>query len=152
MLHRYTDGRGNEIPVPKEAKPGDWVRGRTLGRRNNISDGTSNTIFFAEGADAVPWTKPDELEVPFYNTALRKPDQALPKFGGAFKDGFHVVLVDGTVLFLKTGFPEAELAAMLTPAGGENLSWSPETVGRSTPMPKDRADKMSAHLFDRWRW
>jgi Protein of unknown function (DUF1559) len=157
MLYRYTDDRGKEIALPKEAKPGAVLRGRTLGARhplgthNNISDGTANTIFFAEGAESVPWTKPDELEVPFYNTALRKPDQVLPKFGGAFKDGFHVVLVDGTVLFLKTGFPEEVLAAMLTPAGGEMGGELPrEFLGRSSGIGKERYDKMNAPLLKRW--
>lgn len=149
MLMRYTDGRGNEIGVPKDAKPGQALAGRSLGRGNTINDGTANTIFFAEGADAVPWTKPDELDVPFSTAALRKPDQPLPKFGGAFKDGFHVVMVDGTVLFLKPDFPEEARAAMLTPAGGEDTQWGNLKMVR-TPMPKERYDKMSAHVFKQW--
>lgn len=156
MLYRYTDDRGKPTGLPPGKKPGDVLRGCTLGAphplgpHNNITDGTSNTIFFAEGADAVPWTKPEELDVPFYNAALRKPDQPLPKLGGVFKDGFHVVLVDGTVLFLKTGFPEAALAELLTPMGGETGDWSRDQIGRSTPMPKARYDKMNEPLHKRW--
>src|SRR4029079_16045794 len=32
------------------------------GRLTNITDGTWNTILAVEAAEAVPWTKPDELE------------------------------------------------------------------------------------------
>jgi hypothetical protein len=151
MLHRYTDGRGNASGLPQGAKPGDVLRGRSLNLRSNtVSDGTANTIFFAEGAESVPWTKPEELEVPFSNTALRKPDQPLPKFGGAFKDGFHVAFVDGTVMFLKTGFPEDALAALLTPAGGEQFGELPQDMARRSPMSKERADKMIEFLHKQW--
>jgi hypothetical protein len=74
----------------------DSTRGRST---ININDGSSNTLMVAEAAEAVIWIKPDELlydEISDGNTPL-------PKFGGAFPDGFHGVMADGSVMF----FPNA---------------------------------------------
>jgi hypothetical protein len=57
-----------------------------------IPDGTSNTIFAAEAAKAVPWTKPEDLAY--------DPDKPFPKLGGLFPGGFHVVMADGSAHFL----------------------------------------------------
>src|SRR5262249_4311040 len=46
-------------------------------RLTQITDGTSFTLLLAEGGEAVPWTKPQDLE---YDA--KKP---LPKLGGIFK-------------------------------------------------------------------
>ena len=62
-------------------------------------DGLSNTILFADAADGVPWTKPDELDV----DDASKP---LPKLGGLFDDGFHVAFGDGSVKFVLTARAE----------------------------------------------
>ncbi len=53
-----------------------------------ITDGLSNTIMVAEAADAVPWTKPDELEY--------DPKQS-PKLGFHFGDRCDLLLGDGSV-------------------------------------------------------
>lgn len=83
--------------------------GTTLGM---ISDGTSNTLLVAEAADAVPWTKPDDL--PFV------PDGPLPKFGNAM--GRHsVAFCDGSVQFLSRGIDDATLRALITSRGGEAI-------------------------------
>src|SRR5262249_2360949 len=50
----------------------------------NIPDGDSTTLLVVEAAAAVPWTAPRDLTY-----ARGKP---LPKFGGVFKDGFHMAL------------------------------------------------------------
>src|SRR4029077_10330578 len=47
----------------------------------SFPDGTSNTMLITEAAEAVPWTKPEDL--------VYKPGK-LPKFGGMFKNGFNV--------------------------------------------------------------
>jgi RNA polymerase sigma factor (sigma-70 family) len=74
-------------------------------------DGTSNTILVVEAANAVPWTKPEDL--PYV------PDQALPKFGGLFGGDFHALFADGAVHFLSGMADDANLRAAITPAGGE---------------------------------
>jgi hypothetical protein len=125
---RTTQGPGGMIYVtpgarlPDYAVPGTHLKSRSIGRNNNISDGTSNTIMFVEAGEAVPWTKPDELTLSF--TAAEPSNQSfnLPRFGGVFDGGFHVALVDGSVLFLRHDYPERHLAAMLTPSGGESFT------------------------------
>jgi prepilin-type processing-associated H-X9-DG protein len=53
-----------------------------------ITDGTSNTWMIVEAAEAVTWTKPDELE---YD------GKAEPKLGRFFNGGFNVAFWDGSV-------------------------------------------------------
>jgi hypothetical protein len=77
----------------------------------DITDGTSNTIMIVEAEEAVPWTKPADL--------IYDPEKPLPKFGGLFKDGFHVAFADGTVHFIKKGTDEKLIRALITRAGGE---------------------------------
>jgi uncharacterized protein DUF1559 len=64
-----------------------------LSFRADFPDGTSNTIMIVEAAEGVPWTKPED--VPY------DPAKPLPKFGGTFAGGFHAVLCDGSVHFLR---------------------------------------------------
>ncbi len=52
--------------------------------------GLANTILVTEGADAVSWTKPEEL--PF------DPIGALPALGGVWKDEFRSVMADDSVV------------------------------------------------------
>ncbi len=82
-----------------------------------FTDGTSNTILVVEAADAVPWTKPDEL--PFAH------DQPLPKLGGHFSSGFNVLLANGFVRLLKANTPETTLRGLITRNGGEVLPREP---------------------------
>jgi RNA polymerase sigma factor (sigma-70 family) len=78
----------------------------------HITDGMSNTIMVVEAANSVPWTKPDEL--------LYDPNKPLPKLGGTpSKDGFYVLMCDGSVQFVRTPIKEQQFRALLTPAGGE---------------------------------
>jgi hypothetical protein len=55
----------------------------------SITDGTSNTIMFAEAEKAVPWTKPEDI--PF------DPAKPLPKLGLPDTSGFQAALCDGSV-------------------------------------------------------
>ncbi len=81
---------------------------------SDFTDGIANTIMLVEAADAVEWTKPDELA---YDA--KKP---LPKFGSnPDTKGFHVGFVDGRVIFLPLDTPEAKLRAMITRNGGEKI-------------------------------
>jgi hypothetical protein len=64
-----------------------------------ITDGLSATIFVAEAARPVEWTKPDDL--PF------QPNGPLPALGGHFyKKGFFVLLGDGSVRWLDNSVDE----------------------------------------------
>lgn len=70
-----------------------------------IPDGLSNTLLAVEAAQAVPWTKPDDL--PF---DMQKP---LPKLGGHFTNGFNVLFCDGSVRFLPRNLPENTLRLLI---------------------------------------
>jgi RNA polymerase sigma-70 factor (ECF subfamily) len=64
----------------------------------DVPDGVSNTILVLEAGQAVPWTKPADLD---YDA--KKP---LPKLGGTFKDVFNVAMADGSVHALPLQFKE----------------------------------------------
>ncbi len=75
---------------------------------SSISRGTFNTILVVEAADAVPWTKPDELTFPVSGAVE-------PLLGGIFKDRFHVLLADGSVRFFQKGnLSDKQLKAAIT--------------------------------------
>jgi len=97
-----------ETLVDKEAPLGFWGGRFPPGER---FDGTSNTIFVVETSEMVEWTKPGELD---YDA--KKP---LPKLGGVFKDGFHVGLMDGAVLFFSSRMDDATLRGFITTNGRE---------------------------------
>jgi len=76
-----------------------------------ITDGTANTWMVVESAEAVPWTKPEEL---VYDS--KKP---LPQMGNFFSGGFNAAFADGSVHFFRKSPPEATVRALITAAGGE---------------------------------
>ena len=86
----------------------------TIGPRfpATFTDGTSNTFLVAEAAEAVPWTKPQDI--PFDG-------KAVPKLGGLFADGFHAAMADGTVRFVPKGAEANAIRAAITPRGGEAI-------------------------------
>jgi RNA polymerase sigma factor (sigma-70 family) len=81
---------------------------------SEITDGASNTITVVEAAQAVPWTKPDDL--PFAENS------PLPPLGGSMRDGFAALFADGRVRLLDRRFDERVLRCLITPAGGEIIS------------------------------
>jgi hypothetical protein len=88
-----------------------------------ISD-QDHTILVAEAADAVPWTKPDELEY--------DPTGPLPKLGGHFPGVFQAALVTGEVRAFHSDMPEAELRDWITGSSGNQMVAADE-VGHGRP-------------------
>jgi hypothetical protein len=87
----------------------DYLKGPTIAA---ITDGTSNTWMIATAADAVPWTKPDEL--PF------DPEKDTGKLLGAVVGGrIQVAMFDGSVRNLAKVPGKKLLNALVTRGGGE---------------------------------
>lgn len=78
-----------------------------------FTDGTSNTILAVEARDAVPWTKPQDLD---YAT-----DQPLPKLG-LTSGGFNAVFADGSVRFIPASIDDNVLRALITRDGDEKVT------------------------------
>jgi prepilin-type processing-associated H-X9-DG protein len=87
----------------------DWIMGSKI---TTITDGTSNTLMVVTAADAVPWTKPDELEF--------DPEKDMTKLIGMVVNGkAQVAMFDGSVRTL-TKLPSKETTnALITKNGGE---------------------------------
>ena len=83
-------------------------------RISDFLDGTSNTALVIEGGEAVPWTKPADLNY--------DPKKPLPKLGGQFKDRIYVTFADGSVNVLRPDFGEQAMRELITRAGGEVLN------------------------------
>ena len=83
-----------------------------------FADGTSNTLLIVEAAEAVPWTKPDEL--PFL------PDRPLPALGGHFPEVFVAALSDGSVRTVQRKLSDESLRAAITRSGGDNAALGPD--------------------------
>jgi hypothetical protein len=88
----------------------------------SIHDGTSNTILAVEAAEAVPWTKPDELE---YDRS--KPLPRLGRQNAGYLLGtqnaryFQVVLFDASVRRVRKDVDEQTLRWAIEPADGMPL-------------------------------
>ena len=95
-------------PWPKQPA-GSLARGRvTL----DISDGFSNSFMMVEAAEPVEWTKPDDL-------VFLDQTSPLPKLGGVFPGGFHVLMCDGSTRFARENINKQTLRALITVNGGE---------------------------------
>jgi hypothetical protein len=87
----------------------DWVTG---GKIATITDGTSNTLMVVTAAQAVPWTKPDELEY--------DPEKDPSKLIGAVVNGkAQAAMFDGSVRTLSKLPSKETLHALITKGGGE---------------------------------
>jgi hypothetical protein len=87
-----------------------------------VPDGTSNTIAVVEAREAVLWTRPDS-DIPFTLDATRLQREAVkPRVGGQWPGGFHALMLDGSVRFLRDSISEQILQALVTRDGGEVVS------------------------------
>ena len=87
-----------------------------------FTDGTSNTLSIVEAREAVPWTKPGtEIVV----NLIPPPSAALsllPKLGGHIPGGFQVLLVDGSVRFIRESVNVNILQGLISRDFGEVIS------------------------------
>jgi len=159
---RTTQGQAGIIPwdiganagprgLPSNQTPGSPLPGRRLVA--GIPDGTSNTILFFEAAEAVPWSKPEEVSFEMKGPVIGKSGRPewpkeikVPALGGVFPDGFHAAMADGRITFFKSGYPSAELAKLLCPNDGWVVDplGHPDKIGYSisfepTPAPPTKA-------------
>jgi len=83
----------------------------------DILDGTSNTILIFESCKdaAVPWSKPEDVEIDL--------DDPLAMMGDSHQGGFSVGLADGAVRFISDTIDPEQFKAMLTRAGREVIDF-----------------------------
>lgn len=91
-------------------------------KAEEISDGLSNTVAVVEVSGlSIPWTKPQvDLEfdkIPFEINAV-----SANGISSQHGDGVDMLMADGSVRFMRTGIEPNILRALLTVAGGENVS------------------------------
>jgi prepilin-type processing-associated H-X9-DG protein len=108
------DAAGNDSSTVYQALVGkgaafEGVQGLHL---KDFTDGASNTILLAEAAQAVPWTKPDDLAY--------APDKPLPLFNDS-TGSFNALFADGSARTVPAHTKEWILRAMITRNGAEVL-------------------------------
>lgn len=78
-------------------------------RLEEVTDGTSNSLLVVESAEAVEWTRPEDLTLAS-NTALTERMR---------QEGFLAAFADGSVLRIAGGLDARLIAALVTARGGE---------------------------------
>ena len=92
-------------------------KGAKAPQLNQVTDGLSNTIMFVE-ADverAVPWTKPDDLEI--------DPKQFFAGLEKLRPEGFLASLADGSVRVIRASLEPEMLRRLFNPSDGEPVSF-----------------------------
>ena len=86
-----------------------FERGKEVGP-SDVRDGLDQTVIVVEAADAVPWTKPDELEI----SATGR----LPRLGSMLTDDYPALFANGTVRKLPRSLAPALFRELTTHSGG----------------------------------
>jgi hypothetical protein len=99
---------GPQTPFdPQKAKRGlPGLGGASI--PDSFPNDPSNTILIVEAAEAVPWTKPDEL--------VYDPKKPLPKLGGQFPGHIAVITASGRVRLIRNMVSEKTLRTVINPA------------------------------------
>jgi hypothetical protein len=105
-----------KLPPPLAPGPGSAPGAAPLPKGGpripaSIPDGTVNTFLIVEAGEAVPWTKPADLE---YDD--KKP---VPRLGGLFPDGFYAAAFSADIYFIPRDFNEKDLRRLINPMDGE---------------------------------
>jgi RNA polymerase sigma factor (sigma-70 family) len=87
--------------------------GTTGLRLKDVTRDQAKTVVLAEGGEATPWTKPDDL--PF------AADKPLPRLGGSYPDGFIIGTLAGDSRFVKTKFDEKLLRLAVLRSGDDTF-------------------------------
>jgi type II secretory pathway pseudopilin PulG len=90
----------------------DKTRGFSIPQ--DFPDGTSNTILIVTAENAVPWTKPEDVDFD-----RNKP--MLPLMSTYFRNGFQVGMADGSVRTVEPRISETTLKAAITRNGHDPL-------------------------------
>jgi len=92
--------------------PGTPFEGRRgLSLKKDFPNGWANTFLIVEAAQAVPWTKPEDL--PYSASQLVRP------LGYLIPDSFAAALADGTIRRVERTESEQTIRALITRNGGE---------------------------------
>ncbi|HEY2883216.1 MAG TPA: M56 family metallopeptidase [Pirellulales bacterium] len=108
-------------------------------RIKDITDGTVNTIMLVEAKRDIPWTKPEDIEIP------DDPAKLIEKLGGHIPNEAGGLILaafaDGHVDCLSNGIDPKFLRGMFTISGGEPAAVQigpaekPQSPGRVVPLP-----------------
>ncbi len=95
--------------------------GPTRVRSEDITDGLENTIMIVEIKDLdIHWAEPRDLKFDEMSFRINDPDR--PSISSHHPGGAHVAFCDGRVRFLKNDTDPKIVRALLTIAGGEDVS------------------------------
>ena len=92
----------------------DWDREAQAASGSTMSQAARNTIMLVEASEeaAVPWTKPEDLDIDFANPLNKLSSNATPGI-------FQALFGDGSVRAISVSVDVNVLNALFTRAGGE---------------------------------
>jgi prepilin-type processing-associated H-X9-DG protein len=100
--------------------PGTISDGTKATKISEITDGTSNTILVVERASSgINWLDPRDLEADGMSYVINDPID--PAMASNHDDGTNVLFCDGSVATLPGSVDAADMKAMCTIAGGEDV-------------------------------
>lgn len=118
------DGNSNTIAVVEAKRDGHWAKPDDLqyqatGPGNPNRNEVNGEAAAAATDQAVSGTAPADSEPQLARPTSKSP---VPKLGGLFPDGYHVVMMDGAVKFIpQQALTDDQLRALLTRNGNEAI-------------------------------